>query len=40
MSSKRRQTMADYTRHHYHLRIECECVRVVLPDPQKIIAAC
>ena len=40
MSSKRLETMADYARHHYKLRIECECGRVVLADPHKIIAAC
>lgn len=40
MSSKRLETMADYARHHYRLRIECECGRVVLANPHKIIAAC
>ena len=40
MSSKRLDTLADFTRHKYLLRIECECGRVVLADPHKIIAAC
>lgn len=40
MSCKRLETMADYARHHYQLRIECECGRVVLGDPHKIIVAC
>ena len=40
MSSKRLETMADYARHHYMVRIECECGRVVLSDPHKMIVAC
>ena len=40
MSSKRLDTLSDYARHHYLLRIECECGRVVLADPHKIIRAC
>lgn len=40
MGSKRLETMADYARHKYLLRIECECGRVVMSDPHKIIAAC
>ena len=40
MGSKRLETMADYARHKYLLRIECECGRVVLSDPHKIIRAC
>lgn len=40
MGSKRFETMADFARHSYLLRIECECGRVTLADPRKIIAAC
>lgn len=40
VSSKRLNTLADFARHKYKLRIECECGRVVLADPHRIIAAC
>lgn len=40
MSNKRLNSLADFARHGYKLRIECECGRVVLADPHKIIAAC
>jgi hypothetical protein len=40
MSSKRLESLADFTRHKYLLRIECECGRVVLADPHKLIMAC
>jgi hypothetical protein len=40
MSSKRLDTLADFTRYKYLLRIECECGRVVVADPYKIMAAC
>lgn len=40
MSSKRLDTLSDFARHHYKLRIECECGRVVLADPHEIILAC
>lgn len=40
MSSKRLDTLADFSRHKYLLRIECQCGRVVLSDPHKVIAAC
>lgn len=40
MSSKRLNTLSDFARHGYLLRIECECGRVVLADPHKIIVAC
>jgi hypothetical protein len=40
MSSKRLDTLSDFARHKYLLRIECECGRVVLADPHKIIRAC
>lgn len=32
--------MADFARHHYLLRLDCECGRVVLADHHKVIAAC
>lgn len=40
MSSKRLDTRADFARHSYKLRIECECGRIVTAGPQQIIAAC
>ena len=40
MSSKRLDTLSDFARHKYLLRIDCECGRVVLADPHKIILAC
>ncbi len=40
MSSKRLDTLADFARHNYLLRIECDCGRVTLANPHKIIAAC
>jgi len=40
MSSKRLEALADFARHKYLLRIECECGGVVLDDPHKIIRAC
>lgn len=40
MSSKRLDTLADFARHKYLLRIECVCGRVVLAVPHKIIKAC
>lgn len=40
MGSKRLETMADYARHKYLLRIDCDCGRAVLVDPHKIILAC
>jgi len=40
MSSKRLNTLADFARHKYKLRIECECGRVVIADPHRMIAAC
>ncbi len=40
VSSKRLETLADFARHKYLLRIECECGRVKLADPHKMIAAC
>ena len=40
MTSKRLDTLSDFARHGYGLRIDCECGRVVLADPHKIIRAC
>jgi hypothetical protein len=40
MSSKRLDTLSDFARHKYLVRIECQCGRVVLADPHKIIQAC
>jgi hypothetical protein len=40
MSSKRLDTLSDFARHKYLLRIDCQCGRVVLADPHKIILAC
>lgn len=39
MSSKRLDTLADFARHYYRVRIECECGRVTSADPRKLIAA-
>lgn len=40
MGSKRLESLSDFARHGYLLRIDCDCGRVVLADPRKIIAAC
>lgn len=40
MSSKRLETLADYARHSYKLRIECRCGRVTYADPHEMITAC
>lgn len=40
MSSKRLESMADFARHGYRLRVDCDCGRVALLDPHKVIAAC
>ena len=40
MGNKRLDSLSDFARHHYLLRIDCECGRVVLADPHKIIRAC
>lgn len=34
------EAVDDFARDKYLLRVECECGRVVLSDPQKVIAAC
>ena len=38
MSSKRLDTLADYARHSYKLRLDCRCGRVVLLDPHELLA--
>jgi hypothetical protein len=39
MSSKRLGTLSDFARHIYLVRIECQCRRVTLADPRKLITA-
>ena len=38
VSSKRLDTLADYARHSYKLRLDCLCGRVVLLDPHDLLA--
>lgn len=38
MSSKRLDTLADYARHGYKLRVDCGCGRVVMCDPHNLLA--
>lgn len=41
MSSKRLDSLGDYLRHHYRLRLECHaCRRVVIQDPLYILNLC
>lgn len=41
MSSKRLDTIADYTRHGYMLRVDClKCRRVALLNPLKLTLLC
>jgi len=40
MSSKRLNSLSDYARHGYKLRLDCECGRVVLLDPRQLLQAC
>jgi len=41
MSSKRLNTIADYSRHGYALRVNClKCQRVVVLNPLEIMMAC
>lgn len=40
MGSKRLESMADFARHQYMLRVDCDCGRVALMNPHKIIAEC
>ena len=37
MGSKRLDSLADYARHHYKLRVDCQCGRVVLLDPHELL---
>ena len=37
MSSKRLNTLADYARHNYKVRLDCRCGRVVLLDPHDLL---
>lgn len=38
MSSKRLESLSDYARHGYKLRLDCGCGRVVLLDPHDLLA--
>ncbi len=38
MSSKRLNSLADYARHKYKLRVDCACGRVVMLDPHDLLA--
>jgi Zn finger protein HypA/HybF involved in hydrogenase expression len=41
MSSKRLDTISDFTRHGYSLRVDCRsCKRLVIIDPRKITLLC
>lgn len=40
MSSKRLNSLSDYARHGYKLRLDCECGRVVLLEPRALLQAC
>lgn len=41
MSSKRLDSLGDYLRHHYRLRIECRgCNRVVIEEPLAMLDMC
>ena len=37
MSSKRLDSLSDYARHGYKLRVDCVCGRVVLLDPHDLL---
>lgn len=37
MSSKRLDSLSDYARHGYKLRLDCDCGRVVLIDPHALL---
>ncbi|MFK4003688.1 hypothetical protein [Qipengyuania sp. NPDC077563] len=39
MSSKRLETLRDFARHGYKIRIDCACGRVVLVDPHQMLLA-
>mgnify|MGYP005810905331 FL=1 len=38
MSSKRLDSLADYARHHYKLRVGCQCGRVAMLDPHTLLS--
>lgn len=38
MGSKRLESLGDYARHHYKLRVDCQCGRVVMLDPHTLLA--
>lgn len=41
MSSKRLDTIADYSRHGYALRVDCQrCRRVAVLNPREIVLLC
>ena len=37
MSSKRLESLAEYARHGYKLRLDCVCGRVVMLDPHDLL---
>lgn len=37
MSSKRLDSLSDYARHGYKLRVDCACGRVVMLDPHELL---
>ena len=37
MSSKRLDSLSDYARHGYRLRVDCECGRVKLLEPHALL---
>ena len=39
MGSKRLETLRDFARHGYKVRIECHCGRVVLTSPRELLSA-
>lgn len=39
MSSKRLDSLSDYARHGYKLRVDCQCGRVVVLDPHKLLGS-
>ena len=38
MGSKRLESLSDYARHGYTLRLDCKCGRVVMLDPHQLLA--
>lgn len=37
MSSKRLESLADYARHGFKIRVDCKCGRVVVIDPRTLL---